>query len=146
MNLKIKAAIKAGLKPILCVGENLQEYESNETEKVVTCQVEQSLREVPLTNSMVVAYEPIWAIGTGKAANGEQANNVIALIRKIVAGIIGPAIAAEIRILYGGSVTADNIKEYVGQSDIDGGLVGGASLKADQFISIVKQTAAVRKI
>ncbi len=145
VNRKIKAALKVGLKPILCVGENLKEYESNTTEKVVTCQVEQSLEGIPTIESMVVAYEPIWAIGTGKAANGDQANAVIGLIRKIIEKMDGKGIAQKIRILYGGSVTADNITEFIGQTEIDGGLVGGASLKVDQFVSIVKQTAQVKK-
>jgi triosephosphate isomerase len=93
----------------------------------------------------VIAYEPVWAIGTGKAATGEQANKVISLIRQTVTGIYDKEFAYNMRILYGGSVTADNIVEFVGQPEIDGALVGGASLKPDQFVSIVKQTAQINR-
>jgi triosephosphate isomerase len=145
VNRKIRAAIKAGLKPILCVGENLAEYEASGTENVVVSQTRMSLKDIPTPANLVIAYEPVWAIGTGKAATGKQANTVIALIRKTVAEMYGNSFAIDLRILYGGSVTGDNIVEFVGQSDIDGGLVGGASLKVDQFVSIMTKTAQVKK-
>ena len=104
-----------------------------------------SLKDISTPAGLVIAYEPVWAIGTGKAATSKQANTVIALIRKTVVRIYGSDFAADLRILYGGSVTADNIVEFIGQSDIDGGLVGGASLKVDQFVSIVSKTAQVKK-
>lgn len=145
VSYKVKAAVKADLKPILCVGENLAEIESGKTEEVVTGQLVKSLAGVDPHPGMVIAYEPVWAIGTGKAATGEQANQVISLIRQTVTGIFDKEFAYHLRILYGGSVTGDNIEEFVGQPEIDGALVGGASLKPDQFISIVKQTAKVNR-
>lgn len=143
VSYKVKAAVKADLKPILCVGENLAEIESGKTEEVVTGQLVKSLAGVDAHPGMVIAYEPVWAIGTGKAATGDQANQVISLIRQTVTGIFDKEFAYNMRILYGGSVTGDNIEEFVGQPEIDGALVGGASLKPDQFISIVKQTAKI---
>ncbi len=95
---------------------------------------------------MIIAYEPIWAIGTGKAATGEQANETIGLIRHNIAKLYGKRIAQDVRILYGGSVTAVNATEFINQPEIDGALVGGASLKASQFLSIVKQTAEIRRV
>ena len=145
VNKKIRAALKAGLKPILCVGENLSQYEARQTENVVVTQIQMSLKDIPQPSGLVVAYEPVWAIGTGKAATGKQANSVIALIRKTVAAMYSNGYASDLRILYGGSVTGDNIVEFIGQSDIDGGLVGGASLKVDQFVSIVSKTAQTKK-
>ncbi len=142
---KVKAALKAGLKPILCIGENLAEFEAGKTEEVVTGQLLKSLAGVEASPGLVIAYEPVWAIGTGRAATGEQANQVISLIRQTVTGLYDTAFAYNLRILYGGSVTGDNIVEFVGQSDIDGALVGGASLKPDQFVTIVRQTAQVKK-
>lgn len=144
VNRKIKAALKAEIKPILCVGENLAQYEAKETDTIVAGQVQMSLKEVPSSQDIVVAYEPIWAIGTGKAATGEQANRVISLIRKTISHMYGDHYATDMRILYGGSVTNDNITEFIGQPDIDGALVGGASLKVDQFASIVSKTAQVK--
>jgi triosephosphate isomerase len=141
VNYKVKAAVKAELKPILCIGENLQEIEAGKTEEVVTGQLVKSLAGVDPYPGLVIAYEPVWAIGTGKAATGEQADKVISLIRQTATGIFDKDFAYNMRILYGGSVTGDNIAEFVGQPEIDGALVGGASLKPDQFISIVKQTA-----
>ena len=142
---KVRAALKAGLKPILCVGESLAQYEAGKTEAVVTDHVSGSLKEIPASNNLVIAYEPVWAIGTGKAATSEQANKIIGIVRKIVVKLYGDAFAQNLRILYGGSVTADNITELMNQPEIDGGLVGGASLKVDVFSSIVKQTAQVKK-
>ena len=145
INKKIRAALKAGLKPILCVGESLAQYEAGKTEAVVTDHVTGSLKDIPASVNLVIAYEPVWAIGTGKAATSEQANKVIGIIRKIVVKLYGESFAQSLRILYGGSVTAENIAELMGQPEIDGGLVGGASLKVELFASIVKQTSQVKK-
>jgi len=144
VNKKVKAALKAGLKPILCVGETLQQNESGKTEEVVTGQVKGSLAGVENTETLTIAYEPVWAIGTGKAATGAQANDTIGLIRKTVEALYADKIAANMRVLYGGSVTPDNIPEFMEQPEIDGGLVGGASLKAAQFLNIIEQTAKVK--
>ena len=145
INKKVRAALKAGLKPILCVGESLAQYEAGKTEAVVTDHVVGSLKDIPASNNLVIAYEPVWAIGTGKAATSEQANKIIGIVRKIVVKLYGDAFAQNLRILYGGSVTADNITELMKQPEIDGGLVGGASLKVDIFSSIVKQTGLAKK-
>jgi triosephosphate isomerase len=146
INKKVRAALKAGLKPILCVGESLAQYEAGKTEAVVTDHVSGSLKEIPASNNLVIAYEPVWAIGTGKAATSEQANKIIGIVRRIVVKLYGDAFAQNLRILYGGSVTADNITELMKQPEIDGGLVGGASLKVDVFSSIVKQTGLTKKL
>ena len=146
VNKKIMAAKKAGLKPILCIGEKLTENEAGMTEEVLIEQLISSLGDMEYPKGLVIAYEPIWAIGTGKAATGSRANETIAFIRQNIAKQCGSTIAGDIRILYGGSVTADNISEFIGQSDIDGALVGGASLKAEQFLSIVKQTATIKTV
>ena len=145
INKKVLAALKANLKPILCVGESLAQYDAGQTEAVVTDHVAGSLKDIPASASLIIAYEPVWAIGTGKAATSEQANKIIGIVRKVVAKMYGDSFAQSLRILYGGSVTADNIAELMKQPEIDGGLVGGASLKGDAFTSIVKQTAQVNK-
>ena len=145
VNYKIRAALAVELSPILCVGERLEQKESGKTEEVVTRQVRGALYGIESLDGMVIAYEPIWAIGTGRAETGEGANAIIAIIRNIVARLYDEGTAQEIRILYGGSVTAANIAEYVRQSEIDGALVGGASLKAKEFLTIVAQTAATKK-
>ncbi|MCK5654289.1 MAG: triose-phosphate isomerase [Dehalococcoidia bacterium] len=145
VNRKVKAALAAGLTPILCVGERLEEKEAERTEEVVTRQVTGALQGVESLNGMVIAYEPVWAIGTGRAATGKGANATIGIIRETVAQLYSEGIAQGIRILYGGSVTAANIAEFIGQHEIDGALVGGASLKAKEFLTIVEQTAAIKK-
>ncbi len=145
VNQKVMAALKVGLKPILCVGEKLAENEAGRTEEVVTGQVSSSLAGINDINGLTIAYEPVWAIGTGKAATREQANETIGLIRRIISKLYGEKVARDLRILYGGSVTADNATEFMQQSEIDGALVGGASLKADQFLSIVRQTAEIKQ-
>ncbi len=145
VNQKIIAALKAGLKPILCVGEKLAENEAGRTEEVVTGQVNSSLAGINDINGLTIAYEPIWAIGTGKAATREQANETIGLIRRTISKLYGERFARDLRILYGGSVTADNATEFMQQSEIDGALVGGASLNADQFLSIVRQTSEIKQ-
>ena len=144
VNKKVRAALRMGLKPILCIGEMLEENENGRTEEVVTEQLRSSLAGIDTPGNLVIAYEPIWAIGTGRAATGEQANRTIGFIRRTIAQKYTNGIAQDMRILYGGSVTAANANEFMPQPDIDGALVGGASLEATQFLSIVKQTAAVR--
>ncbi len=144
INKKIKAAMKVNLKPILCVGERLEQNESGKTEEVVSEQLKSALDDIESLDGLVIAYEPVWAIGTGKAATGDQANQTIAFIRRTVAGQYNNKVAQETRILYGGSVTAANIAEFARFPGIDGGLVGGASLKAAEFISIVSQTARIK--
>ncbi len=145
VNKKVHAALKAGLTPILCLGEKLEEMEARKTEEVVTRQVNGALKGIESPQGLVIAYEPIWAIGTGRAATPEEANITIAVIRKTLSQLYGDGIALETRILYGGSVTADNIFEFVIQPEIDGALVGGASLKAEEFLSIVEQSAAITR-
>ena len=145
VNKKVHAALKAGLTPILCLGEKLEEMEARKTEEVVTRQVNGALKGIESPQGLVIAYEPIWAIGTGRAATPEEANITIAIIRKTLSQLYGDGIALETRILYGGSVTADNIFEFVIQPEIDGALVGGASLKAEEFLSIVEQSAAITR-
>jgi len=144
VNKKIVAALKVGLKPILCIGERLEENEAGKTEEVVTEQLGSSLAGIGHLGSLIIAYEPIWAIGTGRAATGEQADETISLIRHNVSRLYDARTAQEIRILYGGSVTAANAVEFMQQPDIDGALVGGASLKAAEFLSIVTQTSVIR--
>jgi triosephosphate isomerase (TIM) len=142
---KVKAAIKNNLKPILCVGENLIQYESGKTEYVVTNQIESSLSGVDQASEITIAYEPVWAIGTGKAATGKLAEVTIKLIRKLISQKYGDDIGTKMRILYGGSVTSVNIAEFVTIPDIDGALVGGASLRSSEFTNIVKKTIETRK-
>lgn len=142
VNKKIRAALDAGLKPIVCIGETLDERESNRTEEVVTTQTRAALDGVPELDKLIIAYEPIWAIGTGKAATEAQANETIGLIRRVVSQLYGGA-AEGLRIQYGGSANAANIAALMRQPEIDGALVGGASLKADEFASMVEQVAAV---
>ena len=144
INKKVKKALESGLKPILCVGESLEDNEAGRTEQKITSQVNAGLAGISPTSQLVIAYEPIWAIGTGKAATSKQANATINLIRSILANIWNQETAKAVRILYGGSVTGSNIAEFIAESDIDGALVGGASLKADEFISIVRQTASLK--
>jgi len=140
VNAKVKATLAAGLTPIVCVGESLAERESGRTEKVVTEQVLGSLAGLGADDlsKIVVAYEPVWAIGTGKVATPEQAQEVHALVRSLLARLSSPAVADTIRIQYGGSVKPDNAAELASCPDIDGALVGGASLKADDFLAIAR--------
>ena len=143
VNKKAQAALKHRLRPIVCIGENLEQYEANQTDEVIHSQVKGSLANFSShhTHEVVVAYEPIWAIGTGRAATVEGAGKVVHLIRSLYGEMYGEEAAASLRILYGGSVTASNIGEFIAHPDIDGALVGGASLKAD-FVEIVRKTVA----
>ena len=144
VNRKVKAAIEHGLVPIMCVGETLAENEAGITNEVVTRQIKEGLNgvEAQFIGSMVIAYEPVWAIGTGRAATADGANAVIAdIIRALLAQIYGGEKSELVRILYGGSVKASNAVEFFRYADIDGALVGGASLKASEFIAIVKAAA-----
>ena len=141
VNKKVVAALKAGLTPIVCVGETLDQYESGQTAEVVRRQIKNGLAGIDSANAskLVVAYEPVWAIGTGKASSGENANTVHQkVIRPALSELFGEDGAQSIRILYGGSVTASNAAEFFAYPDIDGALVGGASLKADEFVAITK--------
>ena len=139
VNKKVKSALAVGLKPIICVGETLEQRESGQTEAIVTSQIEKALEGVSAEDleKIIVAYEPIWAIGTGKTATKEDANNTIMEIRKKIAEIYGQNEANGVIIQYGGSVKSSNAKELFEMSDIDGGLVGGASLKSEEFAKIV---------
>ena len=139
VNKKIKSALAHGLKPIVCVGETLEQRESGQTEQIVTSQVEKAFEGIPTSEleKITIAYEPIWAIGTGTTATKEDANSTIMQIRKKIAEMYGQNEANGVIIQYGGSVKSANAKELFEMSDIDGGLVGGASLKADEFSKIV---------
>ncbi len=138
VNKKTKAAINAGLTAIVCVGESLAERESNQTFNVIETQIKGGLDGIAeeAFSHIVIAYEPVWAIGTGKTASDAQAQEVHAFIRQLVARLFGQQVADALRILYGGSVKPDNVKGLMSQPDIDGALVGGASLKAESFAAI----------
>ncbi|HET6748409.1 MAG TPA: triose-phosphate isomerase [Actinomycetes bacterium] len=143
VNRKAKAVLGNGMQPIVCVGETLEQREAGRTAEVVQGQVRGSLAGLPgeQVAGLVVAYEPVWAIGTGRAATAEDAQETIALVRGTVAELAGRSAADELRIQYGGSVKASNAEELAGKPDIDGALVGGASLDADEFAMIVKGSA-----
>ncbi|MCB9451737.1 MAG: triose-phosphate isomerase [Anaerolineaceae bacterium] len=147
VNKKVKAALAYGLKPIIAVGESLAQNEAGETESFVGGQVRAALAGVDAANmaNIVMAYEPIWAIGTGKNASGEIANSIIGgTIRGTLAELYGNDIAQTVRIQYGGSVKPGNMAEYMGQPDIDGALVGGASLKVDDFTALIESAAKAK--
>jgi triosephosphate isomerase (TIM) len=140
VNRKVKKALEKNLRPIVCVGEKLEDREAGNTEAVVEEQVRGSLADVPAAayNELVIAYEPVWAIGTGKTATSEQAQEVHAFIRGIVKDMVGAEAADAVRIQYGGSMKPGNAAELLAQPDIDGGLIGGAALDAPSFTDIVK--------
>jgi len=144
VNLKLKASLAIGLTPIVCVGETLEENEDGKTAAVVSRQVKLGYDGISKDDATktVVAYEPVWAIGTGKAASAEMANDIIGgAVRKNLAELFGSDQAQKIRILYGGSVKGENAAEFFAKPDIDGGLIGGASLKAEDFLKIVEAAA-----
>ncbi len=141
VNKKIGSAIKHGLIPIFCMGETLIERETGQTFEVLKSQLVKGLKSLKVQNPVdfVMAYEPVWAIGTGKTASPEQAQEAHAFLRRELALLWGDKFAAETRILYGGSVKPGNAKDLIGQTDIDGGLIGGASLNAEDFLGIIEQ-------
>jgi triosephosphate isomerase len=143
INRKVLAALEASLKPILCVGELLSEREAGTTQEVVRRQIEKGLAGVPAGKSdqVIIAYEPVWAIGTGKTATPAMAQEVHAFIRQLLTKQFGAEAAARIRILYGGSMKPDNADALLAEHDIDGGLIGGASLESKSFVDLVRSAA-----
>ena len=137
VNKRTLTALNAGLTPIVCVGETLEERETGKTEAVLHRQLEEGLKGVEDLTKLVIAYEPVWAIGTGKPATAAQATETIGYIRKTLGELFCEKCAAKVRIQYGGSMNAGNCKELMAQEEIDGGLIGGASLKAPDFSAIV---------
>jgi len=146
INQKVLAALKNQLKPILCVGETLAEREAGTTLKVVQTQLEAGLEGVSKDQAptVVIAYEPVWAIGTGKVATTDQAQEVHAFIRGLLVKLFGDAVASKVRILYGGSMKPANAPELLAQKDIDGGLIGGAALEARSFVELIKAAEAAK--
>jgi triosephosphate isomerase len=142
VNRRVAAALAHGLKPMMCVGETLEQRNAGQTTDVLVRQTKGGIAGIPIGPEFIVAYEPVWAIGTGLAADGATAQEAIALIRETVRDAAGAA-ASAVRVLYGGSVTPENIAEFMGQPDIDGGLIGGASLKAESFAALVQAAASV---
>ncbi|OAB47808.1 triose-phosphate isomerase [Paenibacillus antarcticus] len=140
VNKKAHAAFKHGITPIICVGEKLEEREADQTKAVCKVQTEGALKGLSAEQvaQTVIAYEPIWAIGTGKSSTAQDANEVISYIRELVKGLYGESVSDAVRIQYGGSVKPENVVEYMGQSDIDGALVGGASLQPTSFVQLVE--------
>ena len=141
---RVRAALDAGLEPIVCVGETLAEREAGTTEAVVATQVREGLEGLSAAEwaALALAYEPVWAIGTGRNATPDQAQEVHRMLRELVASLAGPAVAGAIRLQYGGSVKPDNASALLGQPDVDGALVGGASLEARSFLAIVAAAGA----
>jgi triosephosphate isomerase len=144
VNRRLKAALAQGLRAIFCIGETGDERQAGRTEEVLLRQVRGGLADIEIAPGFVVAYEPVWAIGTGVPATGEMANEAIALIRHELGSLYGEELAQAARIQYGGSVDGANIAEFMAQPDIDGALVGGASLKADVFTAIVAEAARLK--
>lgn len=145
---KARSAHDVGITPIICIGEDYEQYTQGETAEIVTGQIESALSDLSAEEvaASVIAYEPIWAIGTANAATPEEANEVIGLIRKYLSQLYGGEVAGKVRILYGGSVNADNIGEFLAQSDIDGALIGGASLEPEVFIKMLKVADGLNKM
>ncbi len=143
INEKIKKALEVGLKPIVCVGEKLETREAGKTNELLESQITKAFTGVTIddTANVVIAYEPIWAIGTGKSADAKTAEEACGFIRNVLGKVLSPKVASEIRILYGGSVKESNISEYMAERDVDGALVGGASLKPESFIELCEKTA-----
>ncbi|MCD6600123.1 MAG: triose-phosphate isomerase [Dehalococcoidia bacterium] len=144
VNRKVKAALVNNLKPIVCIGETPEDNETGRAEEVLYRQLNQSLNDIEPIQDIVIAYEPIWAIGTGKAASGEQSAVTIDFIRNTMTKLWGKRISQDLRILYGGSVTSHNIAEFISQPEIDGALVGGSSLKPKDFLDITNQAATIK--
>ena len=140
VNARLKTALAKGLKPIVCVGETLDQREKNRTKTIIRKQVTVGMADLSEEDAVntVVAYEPVWAIGTGKTATSEQAEETIKFIRSVLAKMFGRKTANKVRIQYGGSMNPKNVKELMAQPNIDGGLIGGASLKAEDFSQVVK--------
>ena len=147
VNRKLRGALKAGLEVVLCLGETLDQRQANETERVTASQLTRGLEgvEAAQLERVTIAYEPVWAIGTGQNATAAQAGEVHSYLRGVLSGLYGDARAEIVRILYGGSVKASNAAELLGASDVDGALVGGASLDADSFLQIVRAEPAARR-
>ncbi len=141
IKLKVAAVLRHGLSPIVCIGEDEEAHQAGRAADVVVGQLQAALEDVLSLDRVVIAYEPIWAIGSGQPATGHQANHVAATLRSVLRGLYSPEAAQQARILYGGSVTAANASEFVDQPEIDGALVGGASLKPDEFAGIVAKAA-----
>jgi len=147
VNNKLKAALKHSLTPIVCVGETLNQREKGETFKVLDEHIKGSLKDIPDTDILrtVIAYEPVWAIGTGKTATAQQAQEAQKYIRDLLRKMYNNIVADAVRIQYGGSVKPENIVELMGQPDVDGALVGGASLKIESFAEIVRKASGIKK-
>ena len=144
VNRKVKAALAANLQPIMCVGETLEEREGGQMEATLVGQIRAGLDGAEIPDGFVIAYEPVWAIGAGRAATADDAGGATTIVRREVSGMFGAAKADTVRLLYGGSVTPDNIAQFLDSETIDGGLVGGASLKVDAFCGIVEDALRVR--
>jgi triosephosphate isomerase len=146
VNKKVKAALAHGLTPIVCVGESLEQNQAGETESFVSSQVKGAFEGITgeQMKGIVVAYEPIWAIGTGLAATPEDANRIVGLVRSTLAGMYGDAVAQEVIIQYGGSMKPENVEELMAQPEIDGGLIGGAALNAPDFTTLVEVAARLK--
>ena len=139
---KVQAARRAGLRPILCVGERLEEREDGSAEAVVERQLRRALADAGSSEGLVVAYEPVWAIGTGRAATPDDAQSMMAHVRRVLASVFEAGSSDSVPLLYGGSVTAENVAGFVGEDDVNGALVGGASLSAEGFVQLVRNAAA----
>ena len=145
INLKVKAAFEVGLRPILCVGETLEQRKEGKASAVVENQVKECLNSLHNISGMVIAYEPVWAIGTGVAATPETASEIMGgVIRRTLMDLYGEQATGQVPLLYGGSVNPENVEGYVAEESVHGALVGGASLRADQFVEIVRITARVK--